>query len=474
VTSPTNRHFVAFAFLLVVLAAIWGAHEGRKYQAFLAKLWGVDASEVTLYKADYWMGELVEAIVERGEYRACYPDARSAQPATVGLCFSAHRMPVVPLFMAAVAKVANSVVLYMAVRSALFMALLCAAMWLILSRARSWWLPGMVLMAVYVVDPANLLMLFGAVNEETFLVPQMALIGALLFARPDRDTASLSVARLVCLTILVMLMPMTKSSAFLPAAAIAVVVALLARPGRVAPLLPLAGLAVVMLAWGQFTYRATGHFAFGNALSSLNGYNLHHGYTIHYGEVAPRYHLDLPVSRGQIKVEAPVRDEWELNRHFTDRALAFIHDNPWLSLRYLVIKAYAAILKVTPEYRPYVGEDGFFLRKHLIITAGLLLDRLIMWLSLVAAAATCWATARRTGWRSLVTDSQAFSATAMLVVSLAFLAPFIVAFSTFRHIVPLYYFQVAYLMIFALQSPLLERFTWATRARRLAGGPVDA
>lgn len=473
-TSPTNRHVVACAFLLVALAAIWGVHEGRKYQAFLAKLWGIDASEVTLYKADYWMGELVEAIVERGEYRACYPDARSAQPATVGLCFSAHRMPMVPLFMAAVAKVSNSVVFYIAVRSALFMAVLCVAMWLILSQTRSWWLLGGVLIAVYVVDPANLLMLFGAVNEETFLVPQMALIGALLFARKDGDPAALSVPRLVCLAILVMLMPMTKSSAFLPAVAIAVMLALLARPGRLAPLLPLAGLVVVMLAWGQFTYRATGHFAFGNALSSLNGYNLHHGYTVHYGEVAPRYHLDLPVSRGQIKLEAPVRDEWELNKHFTDRALAFIHDHPWQSLQYLAIKAYAAILKVTPEYRPYAGEDGFFLPKHLIITSGLLLDRLIMWFSLAASVATCWTAMRRTGWRSLLTDGQAFSATTMLVVSLAYLAPFIVAFSTFRHIVPLYYFQVAYLMIFALRSPLLDRFAWAIRVRRLIAGPVDA
>jgi hypothetical protein len=280
--------------------------------------------------------------------------------------------------------------------------------------------------------------------------------------------------RLACLAILVALMPMTKSSALLPAAAIAVMVALKTRSTKLAPLLPLAALAIALTAWGVFTYRATGYFAFANNLSSLNGYNLHHGYTPYYGEVAPRYHLDVPVWRGQIKLEAPVHDEWEFNKQFNDRAMAFVREHPIQSLWYLVIKTYAAMIKLTPEYRLQSGEDGFFLPKHLIVTAGLILDRVIMWLSLAASFAVCWTARRRGGWKSLIGDSEAFSAVTLLLVTFAYLVPFIIAFSTYRHIIPLYYFQAAYVAAFFLRSPLLDATAWGARLRRLVGGPVDA
>ena len=84
------------------------------------------------------------------------------------------------------------------------------------------------------------------------------------------------------------------------------------------------------------------------------------------------------------------------------------------------------------------------------------------------------ATLRRAGWKALISDSEAFSATLMILVTLAFLAPFVIAFSTYRHIVPLYYFQVAYLATFVLRSLLLEGTAWGEWLRRLVGRPVAA
>lgn len=471
--APSQRSLLAIFGLLIALAGLLGAYQGQRYREYLAEAWTMPAQKVTLFNTDYWMGELVESIVERGEYRGCYKSTASAQPATVGLCMSAHRMPVVTFFMALVAATFNDVVFYQAVKSMLSMSMLCMAAWLVLRQTEDWRIIGTGLLLVYVLCPPNIQIFFGTVTEESYLIPQIALAGALLFSRrPDGQTTSY--ATLIGLALLVVVMPMTKSSAFLPAAVIAVLLALKARRRGAAFILPLAALVVALLAWGGFTYKATGHFAFGNTLSSLNGYNLHHGYTKSYGEVAPRYHLDVPVWRGQITLNAPVRDEWEMNKQFTDRSIAFMRDNPGTALWYLALKTYAALFKLTPEYRLQSGEDGFFLPKHLILTAGLVLDRAVLWLSVAAALAICWRAVRSTGWKSLTRDEEAFDACMLLLVTFAYLAPFVIAFSHYRHIVPLFYFQVPYLASVLLRSSLLQQSNWGAKLTRLVGRPVTA
>lgn len=468
--SPRHALFAIFA-LLIVLSGVFGAYQGVRYRHYLADAWAIPPQAVTLFKADYWMGELVESIVERGDYRGCYKSPVSAQPATVGLCMSAHRMPVVSFFMALVAATFNDVVFYQAVKSMLSMAMLCWAAWLVLRQAEDWRVIGTGLLLVYVLCPPNIQIFFGTVTEESYLIPQMALTGALLFSRRS-DDQTLSRATLVGLALLVAAMPMTKSSGLLPAAVIAILIALKAYRRTVAAVLPLAALVVALLAWGGFTYKATGHFAFGSTLSSLNGYNLHHGYTKYYGEVAPRYHLDVPVWRGQITLNAPVHDEWEMNKQFADRSMAFIGDNPGTALWYLALKTYAALFKLTPEYRLQSGEDGFFLPKHLILTAGLVLDRAVLWLSVAAALAICWRAVRSTGWKSLIRDEQAFDGCMLLLVTLAYMAPFVIAFSTYRHIVPLYYFQVPYLASVLLRSSLLQQSDWGAKLSRIVRRPA--
>jgi hypothetical protein len=119
-----------------------------------------------------------------------------------------------------------------------------------------------------------------------------------------------------------------------------------------------------------------------------------------------------------------------------------------------------AIFKLTPEYQPYNGQDGFFLPKHLILTAGLTLDRLVLWLSLGMSAIVIWKARRKTGWKSYMTSAEVFSAVALFTVTLAFLAPFIIAFASFRHLAPVYYFGVAYLATQAVRWPSFRRFSW--------------
>jgi hypothetical protein len=470
---PSQRRLFAIFGLLIIAAGFLGAYDGLRYRNYLAEAWAIPVHDVTLFKTDYWMGELVQSIVEHGEYRGCYPSPVSAQPATVGLCMSAHRMPVVPLFMSLVAVIVNDVVFYDVVKAMLSMVLLCMAAWLVLRQTDDWRIIGGALLAVYVLCPPNIQMLLAAVSEESYFIPEMALAGALLFSR-RRGHAEISKGALIGLSILVAAMPMTKSSGMLPAAVIAVLLALRPGPQGFVRLLPIGALALVLLGWGAFTYKATGHFAFGNTLSSLNGYNLHHGYTKDYGEVAPRYHLDVPVWRGNIKLNAPVQDEWEMNKQFTDRTVAFMRDNPGTVLWYLVVKAYAAVFKVTPEYRLQSGEDGLFIPKHLIVTAGLILDRAILWLSVAAALAVCWRAVRSKGWKFLNRDEEASDACMLLLVTFAYLAPFVIAFSHYRHIVPLYYFQVPYLASVLLRSSLLQQSNWGAKLNRLVGRPATA
>src|SRR5262249_16781921 len=145
---PDRRVFWTLLSVFLAVAVALGAYEGLKYRADLAPGRDIAPSAVTLYNTDYWMGELVESIVERGEYRGCYPSTLSAQPATVGLCFSAHRMPVVPLFMALVAKVYKSVPFFVIVKTALLMLLLCIAMWQLVRDAPRRWMVGCLLAVV--------------------------------------------------------------------------------------------------------------------------------------------------------------------------------------------------------------------------------------------------------------------------------------------------------------------------------------
>jgi hypothetical protein len=289
------------------------------------------------------------------------------------------------------------------------------------------------------VDPANLLMLVQLTSEESFLMPAMALAGALLFGWRSQQWLA---ADFAVFAIIVGLLPLTKSSA-LPAAAVLAAIALLTQTARPAlRWLPAGALVAAVMAWGTFTWASGGHFALG---SSLNGYNLHQGYNEHYGEIAPRYHPDLMVARGQIKLTAPVANEWEFDKQFQDRAMAFVRQHPLTSLEYLGIKIYVALFKLTPEYRPEGGEDGFFLPKHLIVTAGLVFDRLLLWGTFLYAASTVWRTVQRGGWRALRKDPASMAATAVIAVTLSWTFPFIVAFSSYRHIVPLYYFLAAYM-----------------------------
>jgi hypothetical protein len=469
-TSDRRRQFFLFALLLVAIAGALGVYQGLKYRSFLARIWEIPPANVTLYDTDYWMGELVESISERGRYYACYTDVRSAQLATTGVCFSAHRMPVVTFFMVAVAKVFNNVLFLVTLKAVLVMSLLCVAIWMVASQAENWRPLAIALAVVFLANPSNCLIMLGPVSEESVLVAQMALAAAILFGE-GTTPASMSTRRLLCLGLLVALMPMTKSSSFAPALVISLLVALYARRDKLAALLPIAMLAVSLTAWGTFTYRASGHFAFGSTLSSLNGYNLHHGYNPHYGEVAPRYNLDLPVIRGQITRDVDVRDEWEFNRYFADRAMKFVRENPGTAAWYLVIKTYVAVFKLTPEYQPYSGQDGFFLPKHFIITIGLTLNRLILWLALAASGAVCWTALRGTGWRSFFTNGEVFCAVTLIAVTLSFLSPFIIAFASVRNLTPVFYFVAPYLALFALRSPAL-RGSWASRVRRLVGKPV--
>jgi hypothetical protein len=151
-----------------------------------------------------------------------------------------------------------------------------------------------------------------------------------------------------------------------------------------------------------------------------------------------------------------------MNQHFKDRVASFVKEHPGLTAWYFVLKSYAALIKLTPEYRLQSGEDGFFLPKHLVLTAGLVVDRIVLWLSLLASTTICWIAFRREGLRGLL-GPKGFDSTVMLATTAAFVLPFMIAFSTYRHIVPLYYFQVPYLAALVLRPSLLEQTHWGAR-----------
>ena len=126
ITLSPLRWLVLGAVILTIIAPISYYYYLRTVANY-AQFYGVPASAIDIYSLDNWLGPLIRNIVTNGDYRACYdgPGASVvAQPSTIGLCWSAARMPVEPLFASLVALFSSSLLIYVMAKNLLVFAII--------------------------------------------------------------------------------------------------------------------------------------------------------------------------------------------------------------------------------------------------------------------------------------------------------------------------------------------------------------
>jgi hypothetical protein len=297
----------------------------------------------SLESLQFGFGPLIRSIMRTNEYKVTCPD---------GISFTAHRLPFIPYFLAAVGSlIRDNVAVAMIVKNLLFVPLLGYPIALALKGSR---LPVLfyLLMFLSVLSmPQLVLHTFHVTCEEPFIVPLLAVMSGILYFGPlhDRDKRRYWPHALFALCNLILFL--TKSSmtcicivlAFLP---------FLAFSRRGLLVLNVVALLAGMLAWAGFNYHNSGHFTIS---SSLNGSHFHKGNNRYALEYYPRRSLDLlpPLGEEGEHPRAEIKDEWDLYKYHRAKALEFIREHSSSFARLTWRRFFAFFIEV----RPYGSTD---------------------------------------------------------------------------------------------------------------------
>ena len=412
--------------------------------AIYAQFYGHPASSIDIYSLDNWLGPLIRNIVEKGEYRACYdgPDATVvAQPSTIGICWSAARMPVEPLFASFVALFSRSLLTYVMLKNLLVFAILFGAVFLVV-RDRSINRTVFVgLLLILFLNPIHLSVGMQAAAEESYLIG-LAPLGLALSLLQVEQAANKNALTYSGIGFVSALLPMTKSSGVFPALGLSLMWLTTVRPNRRAGAIPLGIVLAVLMSWGGFIYFKTGTFAFLNTTSSLNGYNLYHGNSPFFAKYYPTYHMDEAVP--EYNVTRPLVDEWDHNRYFYDLAKSYAIEHPAGTAQAVVLKLYSALFKVTPEIKGTTAGPGNL--RYWPYIAGLLVGKVLMWGALIIAIRKIIVVHSAGGINAISRSPDALGALLFGGFFATYLMPFVAGFVLYRHITPLLATSIIYLL----------------------------
>lgn len=358
----------------------------------------------------------------------------------------AQRMPLVPLFLALVAHFSVALTPAFMIKNLLAWMLTILALLRIARAEKS---PANLLLAAFfllVFLPYNSYVAFAIEYEEGYLFHLlMLLFSFVVYAKRRGD--------LVAIGVLLFLIYLTKSSMAGLCALVAIGVMAevlsaartgifpgLALANRSAACIPAVFLLVAACSWGIFTLEKTGHFAIGATSSSLNGLNFYKGNNSDFAGLYPEINLDVLESYKSFAPSRPVRDEWDLNRYYEDRAFEFISRNPKQALRNDLTKLYVALLGVEDV------ELGA--RNMWLVRGSMLVNRLLLWTGIVVAMDNI----RRSVGRG--NPARALPSFYLLGFIVSFVPPYIVGFANNRQMVPI--FGVCCLFLFLEVSRRLE------------------
>jgi hypothetical protein len=412
------HHLVAAAIAVYVATA--------SAVTYLVQYQSADATGAGLFSLSFGFGPLVESMVVDGRYAA--PADGFFKPMREQWAFTAHRMPLIPWFLAAVAAVRNSIALAMLVKAVASGALLWAAS-LALLRASGGRASVLVWPAVPLVLMPSLANIgFSLQMEEGYLIPMMFFLFCQLAALGLDDSGQVSAARWWVVACVNSLLYLAKASMWPLMATNAVLFPVLARRARtVVPFALLACLAIGL--WGVHNLWNSGRFRLGNTWTS---WCLYKGNSPHTADIYPEWSVDRMDYEGLVESPADFADEWAYEAHNKQAALGFIKQNPSDFVALTLTRARVFFVSVLPyPTLPADAPGSVQARLEPLDVIGMIVFRIAMATSVLL---TLFALAARGQW---VDRATARLGTAFMLFVGAYSVAYLLGFGYHRHVLPI-------------------------------------
>lgn len=406
----TTHGWLTVCLLYAVIASF--LIYGRYYRVLEA--------EGRLYALSFGYGGLVRELVETGRYGGTHQ----------GVQFAAHRMPLIPLFLAGIAQAGGSLWTALLVKNLLLGVLFglgFAHLAAVVGRCRPWIVPAL---AVFCASmPQFVHFAFCLEMEEGYLIGLLFFITVWLFS-PQGAGAETLCAKLPWL--LIPLLYLTKSSALLLAIVLSLLVGFMARR-RSAGLLAGGSLLACILFWGMHNVVHSGHFAVG---SSLDGYNLAKGNNRFTTALYPQFNLDILDDSLLAWAAAGAPDEWAWDRTYRQMAWEYVRTYPWEFGTLVGRRAW--VLLIEARKVPAGIHRGLL---EWVNTVHMGAFRVFLWGAILLAGVGLW---DRTVERR--------RSAAFLLLLAGYALPYLAGFCYQRHVIPLV-LPVATFLLYALDSP---------------------
>jgi len=419
ISARTSWRKVAIAAFVVYIACATIAVYLHQYRT-------LDANGAGLFDLTFGFGPLVESLVTEGRYASPAPGYHKAFPDP--WAFTAHRMPAIPWFLAAVGSLANSVLFAMILKNALVAIVLFVA-----GRQLFETLDRRVALFASAIVPAALMPSMVNIGlslqmEEGYLIAMMFLLFAYAARLAIRPDLPLSPGESWGLAGINAAMFLTKASMWPLMVANAAIFPMLARKPRTIVPFSLAAL-VAAASWGMHNRIHSGEFRLGNTWAS---WCLYKGNNVHTAGMYPEWSVDRMDHEGLVESPADFRDEWEYERHNKQAAAAFIRENPREFLSLTVRRLYVLLFSIRPY--PTMPEDppGSLPSRLAVADQACMAIFRIALLGVLAVSLVAWARWRNPEWSGLRRLSLAF----WLILG-AYSVGYVLGFGYQRHVLPL-------------------------------------
>ncbi len=421
-TKLKNRTIFYFAllFLITTFSLLFSLRYLNRYP------------DQSLFDVRPLFGQYIKNLVQEGSYYYKTDDGKRV--------FYALYVPLIPYFMAAIARIYNSVTFGFFAKNLVAALLVAYAFKITFANTKIKMYAAIAALFFICLIPYNLNIMIDIDHEEGYnwslILVLFSLICSVLFKE--------KLFHVVMISILIAALILTKSSHVYLCIFLTIYLFIKLK-SSVHKFIPVGFTLAAFLLWGTFTYTHTGYFASLNNMSSWNGRNLYKGnneYTLKY---YPKYHVDmLNFIDPLLKTKQNFSNEWEESRFFEAKAKKFILDNPLKALDLAWRKAIVFFIDVRENnVLPYVIKkfgDKSLLEKAMF-HGSMIVNRLLLFLAIALSGYYAFFTRKFKDFKWQRQVSLLY-----LSIVILYALPYIVGHNNYRHVVPLIPMTVMFLI----------------------------
>ncbi len=402
----------------------------------------------------FGFGDYIYHLYNSGVFEACRH--LPFVPSNTGVCIYSSRMPGLPLLIAGLAKLVGTQSANVALAKASVMALLATGFLAILARdVRPTWF-GLVLVYAIYFGPQPLKHGASLEYEEGILV-DLALCLAVCASYVLHGAQTGSARRrdvMAILGVLVAAAMYLVKTTVLPGLVVMVLAVLASRRiGKQAKMVCVAAALLTFAGWAVHNWRHSDSL---HLSSSFNGENLLRGYDSGAYLIYPEIYIDRIMDSTQATLEdgtvvplgdythtVKFSDEWSWDAYYSEKAGAWLRNNPGTALAFLAKKVWVAFFEIRQTPVHYSASDKtpeHSLAVNLTMDLWMLIARIAMFVLLGRAL-----------WEAAVRRQVTSVWIAALV--LAPFLPYALVFAYQRHVIPLLVFSGVLLTITYCSRP---------------------